>query len=79
MRYKTFKISDSIEVRAKHLSMSVNEYFHHLIRVTDEHNSLHAENTFNKVEQLEKSVSELDRNLKAVKDAINLLAKKSGS
>ena len=66
MTYKTYKIDISIEARAKHLKMSVNEYFHHLIRVTDEHNSLHAENTLNKVEQIEESLNELNRKVQVL-------------
>lgn len=60
-KYKTVKISESIEHRAKSLDMTVNEYILHLQRIVETPNKELEENIYTKLIQIEERLKVMDR------------------
>lgn len=60
-KYKTAKISESVERRAKLLDMTVNEYIIHLQRIVETPNKELEENIYTKLIQIEEKLKQLDR------------------
>lgn len=75
MKYKSFKIDEEIELKAKSLKLSVNEYINHLIRLNEEFKSNKTELTLNKIEDVEIKVQDLDIKLKKIYEVLSFLAK----
>ncbi len=77
MKYKSFKIDEEKETKAKSLNLTVNEYVGHLIRLNEEFKSDKTEQTYEKMEAVEIKVQDLDIKLTKISEQLDLLARLS--